>query len=176
MLIGRKVAFLDRDGVINEDFGYVHTKENFIFIDGVFEACRELIRHGFEIIIITNQAGIARGMYSEAAFCDLMCWVVRKFNENNISILKTYHCPHHPDFTGGCMCRKPNPGMLLEAHKEFDIDLKNSIIIGDKVTDLEAGINAGVGKQYLVGCHNPQGRDEFSKLIDVLNYINITRV
>lgn len=140
-----KAVFLDRDGVINVDKGYVHKVEDFEFVDGIFELCEFFQRNGYLIIVITNQAGIARGYYTEEDFLKLTDWMLKEFKIRGIDIAKVYYCPHHPDFTGPCFCRKPQPGLILKAKDEFDIDLSNSFLIGDKESDIMAGLNAGVG-------------------------------
>ena len=145
-----KALFLDRDGVINKEKNYLYKIDDFEFIDGVFETCRYFQEKGYLIIIITNQAGIARGKYKEEDYSILTKWMIEEFEKENILISKVYHCPHHPDFSGECKCRKPNPGMLLDAQKDFDINLKESILVGDKNSDIEAGIKGGVGMNYLV--------------------------
>ena len=146
----KKALFLDRDGVINKEKNYLYKIKDFEFLDGVFETCRYFQELGYIIIIITNQAGIARGKYSEEDFTLLTEWMLNEFKKNYVTITEVYHCPHHPDFTGECECRKPNPGMLLKAQKDFEIDMKNSILVGDKNSDIEAGINAGIGSNYLI--------------------------
>ena len=146
----KKALFLDRDGVVNKEKNYLYKIEDFEFIDGVFETCKYFQNNGYLIILITNQAGIARGKYSENDFNILTDWMIREFEKRDIYISKVYHCPHHPDFSGECECRKPKPGMILEAKREFDIDLKNSILVGDKNSDIEAGINAGIENLFLV--------------------------
>jgi len=146
----KKVLFLDRDGVINKEKNYLYKIEDFEFIDGVFETCKYFQDRGYLIVIITNQAGIARGKYTEEDFTILTQWMLEKFKAKGITITKVYHCPHHPEFTGECGCRKPKPGMILQAQKEFNIDLKNSILVGDKNSDIEAGLNAGIGGNYLI--------------------------
>ena len=145
----KKVLFLDRDGVINVEKHYLYKKEDFEFIDGIFELCQFFQDLGYLIIVVTNQSGIARGYYSEEDFENLTQWMIEKFKENGIYISKVYHCPHHPDISGECRCRKPKAGMLLEAQKEFDIDLKHSVMVGDKERDIDAGINAGISETYL---------------------------
>jgi len=102
------------------------------------------LHKGYLLFIITNQAGIARGYYTEEQFHVLIDWMIKQFENQGVLIKKVYLCPYHPDFTGGCECRKPNPGMILQAAKEFDIDLSESILIGDKESDIEAGERAGV--------------------------------
>jgi D-glycero-D-manno-heptose 1,7-bisphosphate phosphatase len=145
----KKALFLDRDGIINIDKGYVYKIEDFIFTDFIFDLALQYQQQGYLIIVITNQAGIARGYYTIEDFNVLTDWMVQKFYERGIHIAKVYFCPHHPDFTGVCECRKPNTGMILDAQKEFDIDLKNSILIGDKESDIEAGRRAEIGELIL---------------------------
>jgi D-glycero-D-manno-heptose 1,7-bisphosphate phosphatase len=147
--------FLDRDGVVNRELGYVHRPEDFHFIDGVFAACRKMRQAGFRLFIITNQAGIARGYYSEADYNQLTQWMLNEFSKHGIEIDDVYYCPHHPVHGIGCYrrhcdCRKPAPGMIVRAAKEHSLDLQRSILVGDKATDIEAGRSAGVGHCVLV--------------------------
>jgi D-glycero-D-manno-heptose 1,7-bisphosphate phosphatase len=144
-----KALFLDRDGVINVEKDYLYKKEDFEFIDGIFELCKYYQDLGFIIIVVTNQSGIARGYYTKDDFNTLTSWMLDEFSKNAIKVQKVYYCPHHPNISGECSCRKPKPGMLMDAAKEFDIDLKNSILIGDKDRDIKAGLNAGLQKTYL---------------------------
>ncbi len=144
-----KALFLDRDGVINVDTGYVSKKENFIFIDGVFETLKYFQDLGYLLIIVTNQSGIGRGYYTKEDFLNLTNYMLEKFKKMNIHVKKVFFCPHTP--TEKCTCRKPKPKMILDAIKEFNIDAKNSIMVGDKLSDVEAGLNAGVGKLFLMG-------------------------
>jgi D-glycero-D-manno-heptose 1,7-bisphosphate phosphatase len=139
-----KALFIDRDGVINIDKVHVFLRKDFEFTPGIFDLCRSYLDKGFLIIVITNQAGIAKGIYSENDFLKLTDWMIREFKNKGITISKVYHCPHHPDFTGQCECRKPKPGMILKAEKEFDLDLSASVLIGDKESDLQAGRSAGI--------------------------------
>ncbi|MDF3820158.1 HAD family hydrolase [Leptospira sp. 96542] len=150
-----KALFLDRDGIINEDFDYVFRKEDFKFKSGIFELCRKANEKGFHIFVITNQAGIARGYYSERDFFKLTRWMVEEFKNHNCQITKVYFCPYHPDHGNSkykrvSNFRKPSPGMISKAVKRYHIDLKNSILIGDQRTDVEAGIAAGVGQNLLL--------------------------
>ena len=146
----QKSLFLDRDGVINFDKGYVYKIDDFEFIHGIFKVCRHYMSLGFVIVVVTNQAGIARKYYTELDFHKLDLWMVSQFQKHNVDILQTYFCPHHPNFTGMCKCRKPEPGMILTAAKELNIDLSRSVLIGDKNSDIEAGIRAGIAKNLLV--------------------------
>ena len=146
----QKALFLDRDGVINFDKGYVYKIDDFEFIHGIFKVCRHYMSLGFVIVVVTNQAGIARKYYTELDFHKLDLWMVSQFQKHNVDILQTYFCPHHPNFTGMCKCRKPEPGMILTAAKELNIDLSRSVLVGDKNSDIEAGIRAGIAKNLLV--------------------------
>lgn len=146
----RKALFLDRDGVINVDKGYVYKISDFEFVDGIFDLCKKYQDKGYLIFVITNQAGIARGFYNDRDFVELTLWMTKQFKLNGIVIAKVYYCPHHPDFNATCNCRKPNPGMLLDAQREFDIDLAESVLIGDKESDVAAGANAGIKKLILI--------------------------
>jgi D-glycero-D-manno-heptose 1,7-bisphosphate phosphatase len=144
-----KAIFIDRDGVINTDKGHVYKSEDFEFIEEIFEICRNYINKGFIVLVITNQAGIAKGIFTESDFLKLTDWMVEQFRNNGVKISKVYYCPHHPDITGPCECRKPNPGMILQAIVEFDLDISRSVLIGDKDTDLEAGRRAGIPEANL---------------------------
>lgn len=152
--------FLDRDGTINVDHGYVHEIDNFQFIDGVIDAMRELKEMGFALVIVTNQSGIARGMYSEEQFMQLTEWMDWSLADRDIDLDGIYFCPHLPDasvenYRQQCDCRKPQPGMILSAAEELDIDLAASYIVGDKIDDVMAGKAAGVGKTVLVRTGKP---------------------
>lgn len=144
----KKIVFLDRDGVINKDHGYVGQIEEFEFVDGVFEACKYFSSLGYEIIVITNQSGIGRGYYTQEDFEKLTTYMLEKFKENGIKILKVYYCPHSPDID--CSCRKPNIGMIKNACNDFEIDLNKSWLIGDKISDIETAINANIKNHILI--------------------------
>ena len=164
-----KALFLDRDGVVNKEKNYLYKIEDFEFIDGVFETCKYFQDRGYLIIIITNQAGIARGKYTEKDFEILTKWMIKEFEKENIKISKVYHCPHHPDFNCECECRKPKPKMILDAQKEFNIALSNSILVGDKNSDIEAGIKAGIHQNYLITTGHKIDKNVFDvKIIDNL--------
>ena len=153
-----RALFLDRDGVINVNHGHVGTRDRFEFIPGVFDMARAAVAQGYGLFVVTNQAGIARGLYSEADFSNLMEWVCHEFAQHAAPVIKVYHCPHHPEvgppgLRMKCSCRKPAPGLLLRAASEFDIDLAASVMLGDSETDMLAGRQAGVGSLILVGGH-----------------------
>jgi D-glycero-D-manno-heptose 1,7-bisphosphate phosphatase len=147
--VGRAALFLDRDGVINLDHGYVCRAEQFDWIEGVFETVAAATACGVPTIVVTNQAGIARGYYSEQEYLQLTAWMLSAFHLRGSPLLAVYYCPYHPDGVGLFQAndhpdRKPNPGMLLRAAVDHDIDLASSILAGDQETDIEAGIRAGV--------------------------------
>ena len=158
----RRALFLDRDGVINVDHGYVHRPDDFEFIDGIFELCRHARDLGYLIVVVTNQAGIGRGFYTEEAFHALTAWMKQQFSERGIDIAAVYFCPHHAEHgIGGykreCERRKPNPGMLQDAARELGIDLGASMLIGDKESDIQAGRRAGLSRVVRFGnCNNTQ--------------------
>lgn len=157
----RPALFLDRDGVINIDHAYVSKPENFEFVDGIFELCRTAKRLGYLIFVVTNQAGIGRGYYSEQDFLNLTGWMCEAFEAEGVVIDKVYFCPSHPTHGVGAYkvdspFRKPGPGMLLQAAEESDVDLARSVLVGDKETDIQAGINAGVRCNVL---YAPTGLD-----------------
>ncbi|WP_373005298.1 D-glycero-beta-D-manno-heptose 1,7-bisphosphate 7-phosphatase [Sulfurimonas sp.] len=166
-----RALFLDRDGVINVEKDYLYKIEDFEFIDGIFELCRYYQKQGFIIVVVTNQSGIVRDYYTEEDFAILTSWMLEEFSSKDIDIKKVYYCPHHPDISGECRCRKPNPGMLLQAAEELNIDLKNSIIIGDKERDVLAGINAGLTTTYLFDESNRIKVSKANKIVSKLEDI-----
>lgn len=144
-----KALFLDRDGVINIDKGYVHRIEDFEFVAGIFEFCRRAQQHGFTLFVVTNQSGIGRGYYSEADFNRLTDWMLQVLSAEGVHIEQVYFCPHHPVAAAGeylkeCSCRKPKPGMLLQAIEQHGINPDQSLMIGDSDTDIVAAERAGV--------------------------------
>ena len=150
----RAALFLDRDGVININHGHVHKIENFDFIEGVFELVKKANNLAMPVIIITNQGGIGRGLYSEDIFHTLMNKVIDIFQEHEAVIDDVYFCPNHPEYGVGYYkrpshYRKPAPGMILQAAKDHGLDLLSSVLVGDKITDMDAGKSAGVGKLFL---------------------------
>lgn len=146
----QKALFLDRDGVINKDLGYVYKIEDFYPVDGIYNLCKKFQNEGYKIIVVTNQSGIAREYYSQKDFEILSNWMLESFLEKGIKINGVYFCPHHPDINGDCDCRKPKPGMFIRAMEEHNVDLSKSVMYGDKKTDIEAAENAGLKKAFLV--------------------------
>ena len=163
----KPALFLDRDGVINIEKNYLHKVEEFEFIDGIFELCKKYQDLGYLIIVVTNQSGIARGYYSEEDFSLLTRWMTDVFDRENIHITAVYHCPHHPDISGTCSCRKPEPGMLLEAAQKYNIDLENSLLVGDSERDIIAAHRAGVNETYLFTATT--AKSEATKIIKSLS-------
>lgn len=152
----QRAAFLDRDGVINIDHAYVCRWEDFEFVEGVFEAARRLTQAGFLLVIVTNQSGIGRGYYSTDDFLALDKKVREAFEQAGAPISGVYFCPHHPTdalprYKMVCNCRKPAPGMMLQAAKDLDIDLSKSIMFGDKNSDMAAAVAAGIPTRVLLG-------------------------
>jgi D-glycero-D-manno-heptose 1,7-bisphosphate phosphatase len=145
-----KALFIDRDGVINKDFVHVYEISRFEFTKGIFDLCRRYSESGYMIFVITNQAGIAKGYYTENDFQLLTEWMTGEFEQRGIRIAKVYHCPHHPDFTGPCSCRKPEPGMIVSAIEDFGLDISQCVLIGDKESDLEAGRRAGIPENNML--------------------------
>ena len=143
-----KTIFLDRDGVINHEVGYLHKIEDFQFIDGVFEACLYFQSLDYQIVVVTNQSGINRGYYNESDFHQVNSWMLDQFKLRGINILDVFFCPHGPN--DDCDCRKPKPGMLLKAKEEYEIDMARSWIIGDKEADVKAANAAGINQTILV--------------------------
>ena len=143
-----KVVFLDRDGVINKEVGYLHKIIDFRFIDGVFNACEHFQSLGYKLVIVTNQSGIGRGYYQEEDFYKLTQWMLLEFHNQGIGILDVFHCPHNPELF--CKCRKPQPGMLIDARDKYNINMSESWMIGDKESDVHAANSAGISNTILV--------------------------
>lgn len=151
----QKAAFLDRDGVLNVDCGYVHRWEDFKFIPGAIEGMRRLQDIGYLLVIVTNQSGISRGKYTTQEYAGLMRTVWDFLYKRGVFLSGMYHCPHHPhgvvaEYSIVCGCRKPAPGLILKAARDLNLDLCQSILVGDNITDIEAANAAGVGKAYLI--------------------------
>lgn len=151
----RRALLLDRDGVINLNHGYVHTPERTDWVPGIFELVAEAHRQAMLVVVVTNQAGIGRGYYSEDEFLAYAAWMHLQFAERGTPLLATFWCPHHPEAGSGeykidCDCRKPNPGMLQAAAERFELDMQASWMIGDKPSDMEAAAAAGVGHRRLL--------------------------
>ena len=180
----RPALFLDRDGVINIDHAYVSKPEHFEFVDGIFELCRNAKRLGYLIFVVTNQAGIGRGYYTEQDFLKLTEWMCGVFKVQGVNIDKVYFCPSHPEHGIGqykvdSLYRKPGPGMILQAAEEFGVDLARSLLVGDKESDIQAGVAAGVAFNLLycpLGTERPIYStantviDSFADITTILNH------
>jgi D-glycero-D-manno-heptose 1,7-bisphosphate phosphatase len=158
----RRALFLDRDGVINIDHGYVYRQDQFEFVDGIFELARAAVALDYLVFVVTNQAGIGRGYFTEQQFHELTLWMCRVFLDRGVKIERVYFCPFHPehgvgDYKRESSFRKPGPGMILQAARDFDLDLAGSVLVGDNETDIAAGLAAGVGRNILYG---PRGHGQ----------------
>ena len=144
-----KAAFFDRDGTINIEKNYLYKVEDFEFIKGIPELIKKYNDEGYVVIVVTNQAGIARGYYTEKDMNLLHRYINEQLAKIGAHIDAFYFCPHHPDITGECNCRKPKTGMLEKAIKEWNIDVTESILYGDKPWDIEAGEKCGIRSIYV---------------------------
>ena len=151
-----QAVFIDRDGVLNEDFGYTSQLSDLKILEGVVEGLQAILALNFKVIIITNQSGIARGLYSIEDLHVFMNEMINIFLKNQIDITDYFFCPHYPggmvqEYAIKCSCRKPEAGMLFAAEKKYNLDLSKSILIGDKETDILAGQNANLFSNILIG-------------------------
>ena len=137
-----KAIFLDRDGIINIDKGYVYLQNDFIFNPDIFDVLKYLQKKDFQFFIVTNQSGIGRGIFSEQDFLNLNNWMIDEFSRNKIIISSVKFCPHNPDID--CNCRKPKTGMFKEIERDNNLDLNKSWMIGDKESDILFAINSGI--------------------------------
>jgi D-glycero-D-manno-heptose 1,7-bisphosphate phosphatase len=158
----KAAAFLDRDGVVNVDRGYVFRREDFEFVTGTLDAAHELKSMGLALVVVTNQSGIARGYYGPEQFHALTDWMKETFAAHGAALDGVYFCPHHPTegeapYRRNCNCRKPAPGLLLDAVRDLDIDVRRSVLFGDKASDLQAALAAGIPNRVLLGT---DGREE----------------
>jgi D-glycero-D-manno-heptose 1,7-bisphosphate phosphatase len=163
----RPALFLDRDGVVNVDHGWVGTRDRFEWIEGAREAMALATRAGWHLFIVTNQAGVARGLYSEAAIDELHSFIREEVRKLGGTVDDIRYCPHHPEgyietYRIQCDCRKPAPGMIISLLRAWELDPSRCVLIGDKPTDLEAAQRAGV-KGILFG-----GRDLYVQVNEVL--------
>jgi D-glycero-D-manno-heptose 1,7-bisphosphate phosphatase len=171
-------VFLDRDGVINVDHGYVHRIADFQFLPGALEGASLLHGAGYQLIVITNQAGIAHGYFDEAAYSHLTRWMQAQFAAAGAPLAGVYHCPHHPEarleqLRRECSCRKPSPGLILRAIADHRIDPSKSALVGDKPSDIEAALLAGIARRFLVrSVHVPPNEPGvFDSLLSVARHI-----
>ena len=153
--MSRKAAFIDRDGVLNQERGFVHRIEDFAFVTGAIAALQALQSAGYLLVVITNQSGIARGLYAEAEYLALTAHMRECLHVAGVRLDAVEYCPHLPDapvelYRLDCDCRKPKPGMLIKAIRALDIDPETSFIVGDRLSDIDAGRAAGLGRCFLV--------------------------
>lgn len=141
----QKAVFFDRDGVLNRELGdYVCKFEDFHVHEHNFKPLKELQDRGYLLLIATNQGGLAKGWYTEEILNQMHDHLKAEYNKHGITFTDVYYCPHHPNFTGECDCRKPKPGMLLKGIADYNLDASKSYFIGDKFTDVEAAEAAGM--------------------------------
>lgn len=169
----KKCLFLDRDGVINIDKRYVHDLNSFEFIDGIYDLITQFKNNNYLVIVVTNQAGIARGFYTEEDFKNLTKWMISELDN---MIDKVYYCPNHPteglgEYKVSCGYRKPDSGMFLKAGEKFNIDFSKSIMVGDKLSDLDAAKKVGINDLYLFRNSEQQKRHYAFKEIDSFDSI-----
>ena len=150
-----RIVFLDRDGTLNEEVHYLHRREDLKLIPGVPQALRLLKQAGYRLVVVTNQAGVARGYYKESDVEALHRYMNRVLEREGAAVDAYYYCPHHPEHGLGkyktqCRCRKPGTGMFEMAEKDFEVDKAHSFMVGDKLLDVEAGRNYGIAS-ILVG-------------------------
>jgi D-glycero-D-manno-heptose 1,7-bisphosphate phosphatase len=150
-----KALFLDRDGVINHEIGYLHLAEDVRLVAGIFPLCRMAQSAGYKLVVVTNQSGIGRGYYTTAQFDALMDFIRAEFLREGITLDAVYHCPYHPEhgvgeFKRESVDRKPSPGMILRAQRDLDLDLSQSILIGDRCSDIAAANASGLRQAFLI--------------------------
>lgn len=148
-------VFLDRDGVMIVDKGYVHRSDDVDYVHGIFDFCRQARSAGFRLVVATNQSGIARGLFGENDFRALSVGIIERFASEGIAFDAFYYCPHHPTegrgaYRRNCFCRKPRPGMLLAAFEEFRLTPARCVFLGDRQSDMDAAQAAGLGLKLLL--------------------------
>lgn len=175
-----RALFLDRDGIINVDKGYVHEADDFEWMPGIFELATCARDAGAKLIVVTNQSGIARGYYTEETFQKLTDWMTLRFDAEGVPLTQVYHCPFlkGPDGKDHPL-RKPNPGMFMVARREHNIAMHESVMLGDKWADMDAALAAGVGHMAIIGERSNEKRNDsrygavarFQALSDVLPWL-----
>lgn len=168
----KPTIFLDRDGTLNPDPGYISDPDDFDLFPDVGAALKRLQDAGYLLVLITNQSGIARGIIKPEQLEAIHNKLKKLLQKHGVTLAAIYHCPHHPDFGSPCDCRKPKPGMIHLATNDLDIDLENSFMIGDRESDVKMAINAGL-QPVLVKSENyrPDGVPKFNDLTEAASYI-----
>jgi len=175
-----KIAFLDRDGVINNEVNYLHKISDFKYTYKCIDALKNIIAKGYKIIIVTNQAGIAKGIFKMQDYKRLTEFYLNDLAKKNITILDILFCPHHPEgivdeFSYSCDCRKPEPGMFLKAMSKYDISLEDSFMVGDKISDIEAAEKSGINNLFLVNSghkiSSPTNIPKYENLYEISNIL-----
>ncbi len=167
----KRAIFLDRDGTLNPDPGYISDPAQFELFPGVGPALRRLAKAGYILVLITNQSGMARGLISEAQLEAIHQKLKRLLAADSVELAGIYYCPHHPDFpdsqgVADCSCRKPKPALILRAIEELNIDASQSFMIGDKGSDIQLGLNAGVTPIF-IGEKLPSGFEQIVAFADL---------
>ena len=144
-----KAVFLDRDGTIARDVPYCSRPEDFELLPGATEGIKLLNEHGFKVVVVTNQSGIARGYFTERTLAEIHDKMITQLAEHGAHVDAIYYCPHHPD--DNCDCRKPKPKMVFQAARDLDIDLSQAYVIGDSEMDVELAKRAGCKAGIKVG-------------------------
>jgi len=149
-----RALFLDRDGVLNQEVGYLYRPSDVRWVEGIIPLCQTALSLGYKLVVVTNQAGIARGFYTQQDFDILMQWMRTELSQHDITLDAVYHCPYHPEGLGEYKRdhedRKPSPGMLLRASRDLSLDLSQSILIGDRCSDIAAANAAGLRHAFLL--------------------------
>lgn len=176
-----KALFLDRDGIVNVDHGYVGHYKDFEYVDGIFPLMRRFEQAGYKLVIVTNQSGIGRGLYSEKQFNTLMERVQQDFTHAHIGSVAVYYCPHHAEkgigeYKISCECRKPAPGMLNQAAKDLSISLHDSIMVGDSWRDIQAAQAVNVAHCYYMSAKKPPVNAQLCKVTQVATLNDIAPI
>lgn len=171
MAVSSRIAFLDRDGVINHDVAYIGRPEDFTLIDGVPQALRMLRDAGYQLVVVTNQSGIGRGYFTEDDYRRVTARMEELLGPEGVALAAIRHCPHRPD--AGCDCRKPKPGMLIDTARQLGLSLEGSVLFGDKETDIAAGRAAGVTRCFLLGGTAASTRGEGEHALDLLAAVKL---
>ncbi len=171
MAASSRIAFLDRDGVINHDVSYIGRPEDFALIEGVPQALRMLRDAGYQLVVVTNQSGIGRGYFTEEDYRRVTARMEELLGHEGVTLAAIRHCPHTPD--AGCDCRKPKPDMLIDSARQLGLSLGGSVLFGDKETDIAAGRAAGVARCLLIGGTAEASKSDGDHAIDLLAAVKL---